>query len=213
MINPVKNYKQLIYPAGDVTQWFGENPKLYAFMGLLGHNGIDIVRPHGEAMFAIEDGTVVEVNDHPEGFGRHVRFVSNTPDEKGYYHEWTYGHCATIYVSIGDTITAGQHIADMGNTGFVVSGNTPFWKNNPHKGTHLHLGLRLVKRPKRGGWSYKGSNIKLDVVGYDNGYKGAIDPEPYLFSAKDITPKADIRQLQMRVIDLATRLINLLKKK
>ena len=213
MISPIKNYKQILYPNGDITQWFGENPKLYAFLDLLGHNGIDIVRPHGEKMFAIEEGIVVEVNDHPEGFGKHIRFVSNVADQNGLFREWTYGHCSFIYVVIGDTIVAGQHIADMGNTGFVVSGNTPFWENNPHKGTHLHLGLRIVKRLKRGGWSYRGSDVKLDVVNYNNGYKGAVDPAPYLIGSVDITAKPDIKQLQMMVISLATKLINLLKKK
>ena len=211
--SPIKNYKQKLNPDGDITQWFGENPKLYAFMNMLGHNGIDIVRPHGEKMFAIEDGIVLDVKEDPDGYGKHVRFLSNTAESQGVFREWTYGHCATIYVSIGDVVSCGQHIADMGNTGFVVSGDTPFWKNNPYAGTHLHLGLRLMKRPKRGGWSYRGSNIKLDVIDYNNGFKGAIDPAPYLLKATDIVAKPDVKQLQMTVISLATKFINLLKKK
>jgi murein DD-endopeptidase MepM/ murein hydrolase activator NlpD len=214
MRNPVKGYKQLLYPQGDVTQWFGENYKLYnERMGLKGHNGIDIVRPHGEEMYAVEDGTIVEVNDNPQGFGRHLRFVSNTPDEKGQYREWTYGHCSAIFVSIGDEITAGQKIALMGNTGFVVSGATPFWKNNPYAGTHLHLGLRLVKRPKRGGWSYAGSKIKIEVVNYGNGYKGAVNPELALWEATDGVAQPTIKELQLTVISLLNRLLTLLKKK
>ena len=214
MRNPVKNYKQELYPKGDVTQWFGENPKLYMErMGLKGHNGIDIIRPHGETMFAVEDGIVVEVNDNPLGFGRHLRFISHEADDKGRYREWTYGHCSAIFVSIGDEVTAGQKIALMGNTGFVVSGATPFWKNNPYAGTHLHLGLRLVKRPKRGGWSYAGSKVKISVEGYDNGYKGAINPELALWEATDGVSQPTIKELQLTVISLLNRLITLLKNK
>jgi murein DD-endopeptidase MepM/ murein hydrolase activator NlpD len=68
MINPVNKLKLSYYPTGDVTQWFGENPTLYARFGLAGHNGIDIVRPHGEVMYAIEDGEVVSTEEEPTGF-------------------------------------------------------------------------------------------------------------------------------------------------
>jgi murein DD-endopeptidase MepM/ murein hydrolase activator NlpD len=213
MKNPVKGYKQSLFPAGDVTQWFAENPALYAFMDMKGHNGVDIVRPHGSDMFAVEDGTVIEVNDNPQGYGRHVRFISNEPGKDGYYHEWTYGHCNTIFVNIGDEVYAGQKIATMGNTGFVVSGKTPFWKSNPYAGTHLHLGLRLMKRPRRGGWSYAGSNIKVDVIGYSNGFKGAIDPAPYLVGAEDNVATPTMRQLQLTVLSLAKTVVGLLTKK
>ena len=213
MKTPVKNYKQELYPKGDVTQWFAENPKLYAFMGLNGHNGIDIVRPHGENMYAIEDGIVIEVKNDPKGFGKHLRFLSDVPGESGYYHEWTYGHCANIFVAIGDKVTAGQLIATMGNTGFVVSGNTPFWKNNPFAGTHLHLGLRLMKKPRRGGWTYPGSSVQIDVMGYGNGYKGAIDPSPYLATAERNIEAPTVQTLQLTLISVLNSLLALLSKK
>jgi len=212
MYNPVKGYKQALYPTGDITQWFAENPSLYAYMDMKGHNGIDIVRPHGADMFAVEDGIVIEVNDNPKGYGRHVRFLSNAPDNDGYYHEWTYGHCNTIFVNIGDEVLGGQKIATMGNTGFVVSGATPFWKNNPYAGTHLHLGLRLMKKPRRGGWTYVGSNTRVDVVNYGNGFKGAVDPAPYLIGANDGIKQPTIMELQLTVLSLLNKLYSILKK-
>ena len=68
----------------------------------------------------------------------------------------------------------------MGNTGFVVSNNTGsgFWKNNPYKGTHLHIGVRLLK-PKRGGWKYEGCPTEWESVNYGNGTKGRFDPLKY----------------------------------
>lgn len=212
MRNPIKNLNVAMYPKGDMTQPFGVNKALYAFMGLEGHNGEDYCRPHGEPMYAIEDGTVVEVKDDPKGFGMHVRFVTDVPDDKGYYHEWTYGHCSATFVSINDKVFAGQKIANMGNTGFVVSGNTPFWSNNPFRGTHLHLGLRLMKRPKRGGWFYPTSTVRLDVVNYNNGFKGAVDPAPYLIGANDGIKQPTIMELQLTVLSLLNKLLNILKK-
>ena len=212
MRKPVKNLKLLKYSQGDVTQWFGENPQLYARFELKGHNGIDIVRPHGEIMYATEAGTIVNTKDTPEGFGIHLRLISDNKNERGYYHEWTYGHCSKLLVKQGDHVEEGQAIALMGNTGFVVSGNTPFWASNPYRGTHLHLGLREVKRPKTGGWTYEGSKVRLSVVNSGNGYKGAIDPLEALWGAEDGTEEDIWRQSALTVISLANTLLNLLRK-
>ena len=202
-----------MFPAGDVTQVFGVNKALYAFMGLNGHNGQDYVRPHGEAMFAVEDGIVLDVKFERGGFGKHVRFLSDAKDAKGYQREWTYGHCDLIMVKIGEKVTAGQFIATMGNTGFVVSGATPFWKNNPYAGTHLHLGLRLMKVVRRGGWSYPQSDIKLTVIGYNNGFKGAIDPAPYLVGATDLPSATVLKEMQLTLVSLLRTLLSSLQIK
>lgn len=213
MVNPVKKLKLTYYPEGDVTQFFGENPALYAKMGLKGHNGIDIVRSHGELMYAIEDGEVVDVKDTPEGYGRHLRIVGSAKDEiTGYFREWTYGHCSKILVKQGDQVKAGQAVALMGNTGFVVSGATPFWQSNPYAGTHLHLGLRYMKKPKKGGWVYEGSKTRLSAVNYNNGYKGAVDPMLRLWECGDL-PETDVwRQSALTAISLLNTLLNLLRK-
>jgi len=161
-------------PVGSITQLFGGNLKLYKPFNMKGHNGIDLVGPHGTPLIAIQDGTVVEVKNSPNGYGKHLRYIT---DGDGVCNEWTYGHCDSIFVKVGDRVTTGLVIATMGNTGFVVSGKTPFWNFNPYAGTHLHLGLRKVKKNGKG-WSYPGSNIKIDVLNYDNGYLGSIDPLP-----------------------------------
>jgi len=205
---PVKFLNTDMAPNGDITQWFGENPQLYARFGINGHNGVDIVRPHGDPLYAIESGTVVSVKNDPHGFGKHLRFISKETDSKGYRREWTYGHNSKNYVKVGDVVFTGQHIADIGNTGFVVSNSTGngFWKINPFAGTHLHLGLRLVREHKNG-WSYEGSPIKLDVINYQNGYKGAIDPRPFLEKIKSTAPKENrsIFQQLLRLKDIINR--------
>lgn len=173
---PVKGMKWAQYPLGDVTQWFGENPKLYMdAMGLKAHNGIDIVRPHGEHMYAVEDGIVCAVKLDAGGHGKHFRLISNATDERGYHRDWVYGHMSLIGVKDGQEVKAGQFVGLMGNTGFVVSGNTPYWEINPYAGTHLHLGVRYLKALKRGGWTYTGCPTRWEAVDYGNGYKGRVD--------------------------------------
>lgn len=170
---PIKNYNQSLYPNGDVTQWFGENPLLYQKWGLRGHNGIDIVGPHGSDLYAVEDCIVIYVKEDPSGFGKYIKLLS-VQSYDGLHREWTYGHLSEIDVSVGDKVVGGDVVGKMGNTGFVVSGSTPFWKYNPYAGTHLHIGMRLVKLVKSG-FRYTPQSPRIEVQNYDNGYKGAVD--------------------------------------
>lgn len=173
---PIDNFDMRDYPYGSVTQWFGENPALYNMhVGMKGHNGIDIVAYKGCPLVAVEDGEILDVNNNPEGYGKYVRLLAVD-------REWTYGHCDTIRVKAGQKVKEGDVIATMGNTGFVVGIDTArsFWGEAPDgQGTHLHLGLRLVQEDPQG-WSYKGSTKKLRVLNYENGYRGSIDPRPFL---------------------------------
>lgn len=172
---PVKNFKPELYPNGDITQWFGENKELYSksvcneFGCLQGHNGIDIVRPWGEAIFCVCSGKVVEVKESPDGYGKHIRILGS-----GY--EWTYGHLSNIWVSLGDEVKSGDIIGGMGNTGFVVSGATPYWKYNPFAGTHLHLQKREFT-PNTFGLKWNISyptGDKGTIENYDNGFFGSL---------------------------------------
>jgi len=211
---PIDDFVMLDYAKGDVTQWYAENPVLYGTIGLAGHNGIDIVAPHGSPMYAVEGGTVVDVKDTPDGYGRHLRII--THGEYGdICREWTYGHCDKILVSQNDVVKEGQLIANMGNTGFVVSGKTPYWEYNPFAGTHLHLGVRQVKRVRLNGWSYPNNSILIQTLNYGNGYKGSIDPRPFLQSISnedaERTRLLTIISMLNKVVELYKQL-NLLKK-
>lgn len=177
---PVKSLKMALWPLGDVTQWFGENPELYQKYGsTIAHNGIDIVRPYGEHMFSVVDGIVAQVKIQDGGYGGSVRIMRELGD--GIWEDWVYAHCSKIIVKEGDRVFKGQHIANMGNTGFVVSNNTAngFWGANPYAGTHLHIGYRLLKEDKNG-WRYSSFVPEVVALDYDNGYKGRMDPLPIL---------------------------------
>lgn len=170
--NPIRGFKKDKSPKGHVTQGFGENPALYmAAIGMKSHNGIDIVAPWGTPLYAVEAGTVCEVKTDPSGYGMHLRFLSES-------NEWTYGHLSAIFVKVGDVIKVGQKIANMGNTGFVVSDVNAlgFWTkgSNKYSGTHLHLTARKYKLNKKG-WSYYPNTPKITILDYNNGWNGAYD--------------------------------------
>lgn len=207
MHKPTDNFILDDYPRGTVTQWFGENPVLYRRnVGLAHHNGIDIVAPWGSPLYAIEDGVVVAVKYDPKGYGKHVRIRSHKL-YNGAYRCWTYAHLANIHVAGGSEVKEGQQIGTMGNTGFVVSGHTPYWEHNPYAGTHLHLGLRLLE-PDESGWRYSHDTVKINVRHYDNGVKGSVDPVQVL---KELRPD-DRRSRMLTLLSVLNQTVALLKR-
>ena len=170
--NPIKKYINKKYPNGQISQGFGENPALYmAAIGMKSHNGIDIVAPHGTPLYAVESGKVVEVKTDTSGYGMHIRFLTDSK-------EWTYGHLSKILVKGGEEIKVGQKIAEMGNTGFVVSSinGAGFWVDgsNKYAGTHLHLSCRDYSK-RTSSWKYSTGEKGIVVKNYDNGWNGCYD--------------------------------------
>jgi murein DD-endopeptidase MepM/ murein hydrolase activator NlpD len=209
---PIDNFVPKLFPQGSITQWFGESPELYKKVCPVGapchpsmtcptgtgcliyHNGIDIVAPWGTPIYAVEGGTVIDVKNDAGGYGKHIRIRSKT--DTG-FREWVYGHASENLVVKGQRVVAGEMVQKMGNTGFVVSGATPFWKHNPYAGTHLHLGVRDLDK-------------SLSVVNYNNGVFGCYDFKE-MFEISD--EEAIRRGLMLTVISLANQLISLLKKR
>ena len=83
------------------------------------HYGIDIANAIGTPIYALTDG-VVEESGPASGFGMWV--VLKHADGT----HTVYGHVNRAYVAVGQTVHAGEHIADIGNRGFST-------------GPHLHL--------------------------------------------------------------------------
>lgn len=200
---PIKDFVCKEYPNGSITQWFGENPALYSRFGMKAHNGVDIIAPWGTPIYAVEGGLVCEVKNTPEGYGKHIRILCDG-------NEWTYGHLAEIDVELGQTVEAGQIVGLMGNTGFVVSGSTPYWKHNPYAGTHLHLGLRRYRLSKNG-FKYNDKSPGISVLQYNNGYYGSVDFRDMLETAE--VEKESITSLYLTIISLMKHIINLMNKK
>jgi murein DD-endopeptidase MepM/ murein hydrolase activator NlpD len=91
------------------------------------HEGIDLAGPLGSPIVAVGDGVVVEAGPS-EGFGHWIVIQHSNGDLS------IYGHMYTVLVSVGEHVTAGEHIADIGSDGQST-------------GPHLHFGV------KRGGMS------------------------------------------------------------
>ena len=86
------------------------------------HNGIDIGAPFGVPIVAVANGVVTFVGYDAGGFGNWIII-----DHQNGFQTW-YAHNSRNRVRIGDRVTQGQHIADVGSTGSST-------------GPHLHFEL------------------------------------------------------------------------
>ena len=87
------------------------------------HYGTDFAAPHGTPIYASADGVVVHAG-WASGYGRLVKIKH----EFGY--EPRFGHLSKIRVKVGQKVSRGERIGDMGNTGRST-------------GTHLHYEIRI----------------------------------------------------------------------
>jgi murein DD-endopeptidase MepM/ murein hydrolase activator NlpD len=85
------------------------------------HEGIDLAGPLDSPIVAVGDGVVVEAGP-AAGFGLWVVIRHANGDYS------IYGHMYTYYVTVGEHVRAGQHIADIG-------------ANGQSTGPHLHFGV------------------------------------------------------------------------
>lgn len=99
--------------------------------GYYGHTGIDIAAPKGTPIYAADSGTVVKAVKQSYGYGWHIII------DHGNGYTTYYAHNSALFVSPGQKVTKGQHIANMGRTGNAT-------------GNHLHFEVRYngkVKNP------------------------------------------------------------------
>lgn len=209
----IDNFKNSYYPEGSVTQYFAENYKLYHDYSLQiqpddpfplkGHNGIDIVAPWGSPIYCFRTGKIVEVKESETGYGKYVRVLTDALD--GISEEWIYAHLSRIDVKLGQRIEKDSVLGLMGNTGFVVSGPTPYWKHNPYAGTHVHIGKRIIKIFKQGDKTWNISyptGDKSTILNYDNGFKGAVDIAHELNTIEE-----EIKQVQLTLRSALNNLV------
>ena len=164
-----------------VAQRFGENLlPLYKNIGLLGHNGLDLYCPTGTPIRACFSGIVSVASIANVGYGVEVRLESDEFEIEGQKMklEAIYGHNLRFLVQEGQRVNEGQIISYSDNTGYST-------------GPHLHFEIRV--KYEESGFYFRD---------YNNGYFGAIDPEPLLTSSppntdfliKDVSQKYGFKQ-------------------
>lgn len=116
-IDPLENMKQWRFTSG-----YG--PRTHPVTGQKGkmHYGIDIAAPTGTPILSPADGTVAQViNDSTCGGGLVIDHPGGV--------QTVYCHASRVLVKLGQKVTQGQHVADVGNTGRST-------------GAHLHFGTK-----------------------------------------------------------------------
>lgn len=91
------------------------------------HEGIDLAGAHGSPILATADGVVVKAG-WENGYGQMVEV------RHPYGLSTLYGHMSKIRVSVGQKVSRGDQIGDMGNTGRST-------------GTHLHYEVHVSGTP------------------------------------------------------------------
>ncbi|WP_170458756.1 DUF5930 domain-containing protein [Ruegeria arenilitoris] len=91
------------------------------------HKGTDFAAPTGTDIFATADGVVTHAG-WQSGYGRLVKI------RHAFGVETLYAHNSKIRVKVGQRVSRGDHIADMGNSGRST-------------GTHLHYEVRVNGKP------------------------------------------------------------------
>ena len=98
--------------------------------GIHGWNGVDIAAPSGTPIYAAAGGTVIvsRVGSWNGGYGNYVVI------DHGNGVQTLYAHMNTDDVSVGESVSRGQRIGTVGNTGQST-------------GYHLHFEVRGAKNP------------------------------------------------------------------
>lgn len=87
------------------------------------HEGTDFAGAHGSPIYATADGTVIHAG-WESGYGNLVKIRHD------FGIETRYGHMSKVRVEVGQKVSRGDRIGDMGNTGRST-------------GTHLHYEVRV----------------------------------------------------------------------
>ncbi|MBN9155695.1 MAG: M23 family metallopeptidase [Microbacterium sp.] len=119
---------QIVFPLPEGT-WVKTSPfgpRVDPITGAQGfHTGTDYAAPLGTPILAIAAGQVT-VAGPAAGYGNLIVIEHNIG---GQVVASAYGHEERLYVKVGDLVTAGQHIADVGTEGHST-------------GPHLHFEIR-----------------------------------------------------------------------
>ena len=123
----------------DTNGWLWPVP-IYAFVSQWyssSHRAIDIAASEGSPILAVRSGRVVFAGfgNASNGFNRYGNVVLISHGD-GYYS--LYAHCHFLNVSTGQTVTQGQQIGGVGNTGQSFGNHLHFEIRDGVQGTRLN---------------------------------------------------------------------------
>jgi murein DD-endopeptidase MepM/ murein hydrolase activator NlpD len=95
---------------GTITTPYGGSTRYESF-----HPGVDVANKIGTPIPAFVGGSVAEVGNNAAGWGNYVIIKDK------YGNKQRYSHLKNALVNIGDTVSSGQEIGEMGATGNVYS--------------------------------------------------------------------------------------------
>ena len=174
-----------VCPAGFVS--------FYQKNGLKGHNGIDVGADMWQPVYASTDGTILEISTEANrGMG-----VIMITDEKyffeggDYFARTLYWHFAGVNVKPEQKVRIGDLIGWADSTGKAT-------------GPHLHFELKPMLYDTQG---------KLYNVFQDNGFYGAVNPEPYLQKQSAYELKTNLEKLKDSIAELASKIQDYLLRK
>jgi murein DD-endopeptidase MepM/ murein hydrolase activator NlpD len=119
--NEIKANYNLILPLSGYTVTSRYGPRTATEIVSANHAGIDIAANEGTVFIASMEGTVITASSGAT-YGNHILIKNNDVIT-------LYAHCKTLYVKEGDTITQGQKLGEVGQTGNAT-------------GPHLHFEIR-----------------------------------------------------------------------
>lgn len=176
--------------SGRITSRFGFRNNPFGEGGKKLHQGLDIGVPEGTPVFAFDRGRVVHAgpedpNDIHKGGGIYVSVQHENGVKTQYFH------LRAVLVNAGDTVNAGQQIAESGNTGRST-------------GPHLHFnyivnGTRMDPEPAfnqaRDNYANQGENVveqQLDLpeVGIVEAME---DPGSRFDDFRYLTPEEEVK--------------------
>lgn len=117
---------------------------------MLGHQGLDLFAKRWQPIYAAATGKVIVVSTEPAA-GLGLEILTLAG---GTYFKHRYWHLIALDVHQGDEVKCGDFIGYADSTGYS-------------SGDHLHFDL-------------KECDEFGNTLNHDNGYLGAVDPEPYM---------------------------------
>jgi murein DD-endopeptidase MepM/ murein hydrolase activator NlpD len=191
-----------INDAGNVTATSNTCPpgyfKLYPAVGLKGHNGLDLPARGGTPIYNTQEGYVKELSfDKERGLGVGVITSTRYVTTWGEWHiKLRYWHLLSISVQPNQFVGIGDIIGYVDNTGLSSS-------------DHLHFEVKPVEINAP---SVEQATSHTNVL-QQNGYFGAIDPEPYLSGLYAVDVKPVIFKLRSIIAQLVSRVAELTRPK